>query len=42
MSLAYRLVLGANDRTLTEAEVDAAIEAVRGGLEADLGAHLRS
>ena len=42
MSLAYRLVLGASDRTLTEAEVDAAIEAVRGGLEADLGAHLRS
>jgi phenylalanyl-tRNA synthetase beta chain len=41
-SLACRLVLGAKDRTLTEVEVDAAVEAVRKGLEADLGAHLRS
>ncbi len=40
-SLAYRLVLGAKDRTLTEAEVDAAVGAVRKGLETDLGAHLR-
>ena len=41
-SLAYRLVFGTNDRTLTEAEVDAAMAAIRGGLEADLGAHIRS
>jgi phenylalanyl-tRNA synthetase beta chain len=41
-SLAYRLVLGAADRTLTEAEVDAAMTGVRAGLEADLGAHLRT
>jgi phenylalanyl-tRNA synthetase beta chain len=41
-SLAYRLVLGAKDRTLTEAEVDAAIVAVRKGLEVDLDAHLRT
>jgi hypothetical protein len=35
--------LRANDRTLTEAEVDAAMAAVRAGLErADLGAHIRS
>jgi phenylalanyl-tRNA synthetase beta chain len=41
-SLAYRLVFGAKARTLNEAEVDAAVAAVRDGLEADLGAHLRS
>jgi phenylalanyl-tRNA synthetase beta chain len=41
-SLAYRLVFGAKDRTLTEAEVDAAMTAVREGLEADLRAHIRS
>jgi phenylalanyl-tRNA synthetase beta chain len=41
-SLAYRLVFGTRDRTLTEAEVDAAMTAVREGLEADLGAHIRS
>jgi phenylalanyl-tRNA synthetase beta chain len=41
-SLAYRMVFGAGDRTLTEAEVDAAVAAVRAGLEADLGAHIRS
>jgi phenylalanyl-tRNA synthetase beta chain len=41
-SLAYRLVFGARDRTLTESEVDAAMAAVRDGLEADLGAHIRS
>jgi phenylalanyl-tRNA synthetase beta chain len=41
-SLAYRLVFGASGRTLTEAEVDAAVAAVRMGLEADLGAHLRT
>jgi phenylalanyl-tRNA synthetase beta chain len=41
-SLAYRLVLGAGDRTLTEAEVDEAVARVRMGLEADLQAHLRT
>ena len=41
-SLAYRLVFGADDRTLTEAEIDAAVAAVRSGLEIDLGAHIRS
>jgi len=41
-SLAYRLVFGANDRTLTEAETDASAAAVRAGLETDLGAHIRS
>ena len=41
-SLAYRLVFGTNDRTLTEAEVDSAVAAVRAGLESDIGAHIRS
>ena len=41
-SLAYRLVFGTNERTLTESEVDSAMAAVRAGLEADLGAHIRS
>jgi phenylalanyl-tRNA synthetase beta chain len=41
-SLAYRLVFGTGDRTLTEGEVDAAMAAVRAGLEADLGARIRS
>jgi phenylalanyl-tRNA synthetase beta chain len=41
-SLAFRLVFGTNDRTLTEAEVDGAMAAVRAGLEKDLGAHIRS
>jgi len=41
-SLAYRLVLGARDRTLTEAEVEGAIEAARKGLQKELGAHLRT
>ena len=41
-SLAYRLVFGARDRTLTEAEIDAAVEAVREGLGTDLGAYLRT
>jgi len=39
-SMAYRLVFGV-DRTLTEAEVDAAVAGVRAGLETRLGAHLR-
>jgi phenylalanyl-tRNA synthetase beta chain len=41
-SLAYRLVIGANDRTLTEAEIDEAMAAVRSGLESDLGARIRN
>ena len=41
-SLAYRLVFGAKDRTLTEAEVEGAMETVRTGLESDLGGHLRT
>jgi phenylalanyl-tRNA synthetase beta chain len=41
-SLAYRLILGARDRTLTEAEVDAAVAQVRTGLESDIGAYLRT
>ncbi len=41
-SLACRLVFGADDRTLTEAEVDSAMAAVRAGLEADLGARIRT
>jgi phenylalanyl-tRNA synthetase beta chain len=41
-SLAYRLVLGAPDRTLTEEEVEAAVTRVKDGLAADLGAHLRA
>jgi phenylalanyl-tRNA synthetase beta chain len=41
-SLAYRLTLGASDRTLTEAELDTALAQVMRGLEADLGAHFRA
>jgi phenylalanyl-tRNA synthetase beta chain len=41
-SLAYRLVFGASDRTLTEAEIDAAMGQVRAGIEAALGARIRS
>ena len=41
-SLAYRLVFGTNDRTLTEAEIDSAVAAVRAGLESDIGAHIRT
>jgi phenylalanyl-tRNA synthetase beta chain len=41
-SLAYRLVFGASDRTLTEAELDGAMADVRAGLEADLGARIRT
>jgi phenylalanyl-tRNA synthetase beta chain len=41
-SLAYRLEFGSPERTLTEAEIDAAVAQVRNGLTADLGAHIRS
>ena len=40
-SLAYRLAFGADDRTLVESEVDAAIEAVTAGLQGDVGGRLR-
>ena len=40
-SLAYRLTFQA-DRTLTEAEVDAGIEAVTAGLAADVGGRIRT
>ena len=41
-SLAYRLSFRAQDRTLTEGEVDAAIDAVTGGLATDVGGRLRT
>ena len=41
-SLAYRLVFGTSERTLTEAEIDAAVSVVRAGLESDMGARIRS
>jgi phenylalanyl-tRNA synthetase beta chain len=41
-SLAYRLAFGADDRTLVESEVDAAIEAVTSGLVGDVEGRLRT
>ena len=41
-SLAYRLSLRDDDRTLTEAELDAAVAGVISGLTADVGARFRS
>jgi phenylalanyl-tRNA synthetase beta chain len=41
-SLAYRLAFGADDRTLVESEVDAAIDAVTTGLASDVAGHLRT
>jgi phenylalanyl-tRNA synthetase beta chain len=41
-SLAVRLSFGSPDRTLTEAEIDAAMDAVRRGLAADVGARIRT
>jgi phenylalanyl-tRNA synthetase beta chain len=41
-SLAFRLVFGASDRTLTEAEIDAAVARVRSGIATDVGARIRS
>ncbi len=41
-SLAFRLVFGASDRTLTEDEVDRAVADVRGGLATDVDGHLRT
>jgi len=42
VSLAYRLTLRDDERTLTEEELDAAVAAVAGGLTADLGARFRT
>ena len=41
-SLAYRLAFQADDRTLVEAEVDAAVTAITGGLRDDVGGRLRT
>jgi phenylalanyl-tRNA synthetase beta chain len=41
-SLAVRLSFRSPDRTLTEAEIDAAIDAVRRGLAADVGGRIRT
>jgi phenylalanyl-tRNA synthetase beta chain len=41
-SLAVRLSFGSSDRTLTEAEIDAAMDAVRRGLADDVGARIRT
>ncbi|HUP53981.1 MAG TPA: hypothetical protein VM408_00630, partial [Methylomirabilota bacterium] len=41
-SLAFRLVFAAADRTLTEAEVDAAVTTISAGLAADVNGHLRT
>ncbi len=41
-SLAYRLTLRDDERTLTEAEVDAAVAAVMSGLGVDVGARYRT
>jgi phenylalanyl-tRNA synthetase beta chain len=41
-SLAFRLAFQADDRTLTEADVDAAIEAVTRGLATDVAGRLRT
>jgi phenylalanyl-tRNA synthetase beta chain len=41
-SLAVRLSFRSPDRTLTEAEIDAAIDAIRRGLAADVGGRIRT
>jgi len=41
-SLTYRLRFGAGDRTLTDAEVDAAVEIIAGALGHHVGARIRS
>jgi phenylalanyl-tRNA synthetase beta chain len=40
-SLAYRLAFQADDRTLVEQEIDAAVAAVTEGLVGDVGGRLR-
>ncbi len=41
-SLAFRLLFGGDDRTLTEDEVDAAMAAITAGLTTDVGGRLRT
>jgi phenylalanyl-tRNA synthetase beta chain len=41
-SLAWRLTIGSDERTLTEAEIDEAMAAVTTGLAADVDGRLRS
>jgi phenylalanyl-tRNA synthetase beta chain len=41
-SLAYRLTLRDDERTLTEAELDAAVAGVVGGLSTEIGARFRT
>jgi phenylalanyl-tRNA synthetase beta chain len=41
-SLAYRLAFQADDRTLVESEVEAAVSAVTDGLASDVGGRLRA
>jgi phenylalanyl-tRNA synthetase beta chain len=41
-SLAFRMVFGSSERTLTEGEIEMAVTAVRDGLQSDLGARIRS
>lgn len=41
-SLAHRLTFQSADRTLTEAEVDAAVDAISAGLAADIGGRIRT
>jgi phenylalanyl-tRNA synthetase beta chain len=41
-SLAYRLAFQADDRTLVETEVDAAIDGITTGLAEDVGGRLRT
>jgi phenylalanyl-tRNA synthetase beta chain len=41
-SLAYRLAFGADDRTLVESEVDAAVAAITAGLASDVEGRLRT
>ena len=41
-SLAYRLLIRDDERTLTEAELDAVVAAVMSGLSGDVGARFRS
>jgi phenylalanyl-tRNA synthetase beta chain len=41
-SLAYRLTLRDDERTLTDVDLDAAVATVVAGLTADLGARIRS
>ena len=42
LSLAYRLILGDDQRTLTDDELDATVAAVVAGLTTDVGARFRT